>query len=329
MDELIAKVRKILEKKESADEIPLFTKRGFEGVKISTSYFKALKPSKEKPRVIFIDGGNAELVESNNFSLQIIRVGAVCYQDNKKVFFEKREFYCMITFENNQFKVETAPEKISLKFNLDDESLKDGRAIAKISKIGGFVRRVLELELACEMIEKADYIILDGSLEEKFTYERKHLLELYKKSKEKNVCIIGFCKTNSLITKNGRPVSTILLGKKEGAWYYNPVANIRSEEFLGDICFAKLNEKSSHAFRVDVYNADFEKTFGNIYNFCKDPVFIGYPYGLIEADRIARITNKEKEYEKTKLMVKLGKDWEKIKKLQSTTDAHQILDSIG
>ena len=62
---------------------------------------------------------------------------------------------------------------------------------------------------------------------------------------------------------------------------------------------------------------------------CKDPVFIGYPYGLIEADKNARISNQEKDMLLTLFSTKFGKDWERIKESLSNIDAHEILDNIS
>ena len=64
-------------------------------------------------------------------------------------------------------------------------------------------------------------------------------------------------------------------------------------------------------------------------NNCNDSVFIGYPYGLIEADKNARVSNNEKNMLLTLFSAKFGKDWEKIKESLSNLDAHEILDSIG
>ena len=61
---------------------------------------------------------------------------------------------------------------------------------------------------------------------------------------------------------------------------------------------------------------------------CKDAVFLGYPYGLIEADKNARISNQEKGMLLTLFSAKFGKDWEKIKDSISNVDAHEILNNI-
>jgi hypothetical protein len=59
-----------------------------------------------------------------------------------------------------------------------------------------------------------------------------------------------------------------------------------------------------------------------------DPVFYGYPYSLIEADKEARVSNKEKEYFKTIFLSK-SKKKDRLKYLLSNLDSHDILDRIS
>ncbi|MBU1849504.1 MAG: hypothetical protein KKH40_02140 [Nanoarchaeota archaeon] len=97
-----------------------------------------------------------------------------------------------------------------------------------------------------------------------------------------------------------------------------------------NISFAKLHEKSKYIFRIDVSEQNKTKDVCEILlNMAKDPVFIGYPYGLIETDGVARVSNREKEYLKTKLMVYFKRDQQKIKDCISSQDAHDILDNIS
>ena len=70
-----------------------------------------------------------------------------------------------------------------------------------------------------------------------------------------------------------------------------------------------------------------EEIINSIAANCNDPVFIGYPYGLIEADKIARIGNNEKEFLRTVFLTKLKK--KDIEKYLSAKNAHGILDRIS
>ena len=117
-----------------------------------------------------------------------------------------------------------------------------------------------------------------------------------------------------------------------GKWVYNPVVDITSSNHRAEMSFVKLHEKSKYIFRFEIYKEQKERVndvINLISNNCKDPVFIGYPYGLIEADRNARISKQEKDMMLTLFSTKFGKDWEKIKESLSNVDAHEILDNIN
>jgi len=59
-----------------------------------------------------------------------------------------------------------------------------------------------------------------------------------------------------------------------------------------------------------------------------DPIFLGYPYGFIDVDRHARVTNKEVDYYRTILLAKSGDFESMIHSSLKPIDAHSILDNI-
>ena len=94
----------------------------------------------------------------------------------------------------------------------------------------------------------------------------------------------------------------------------------------------KLNKNSRYIFKLEIFNKnkyEINEIMSILKNNSKDPVFLGYPYGLIEADQFARISNKEKDYLKTIFLAKLGKDNDKIAQYLNTLNAHNVLDSIA
>jgi hypothetical protein len=97
------------------------------------------------------------------------------------------------------------------------------------------------------------------------------------------------------------------------------------------ILFVKLNSKSKYIFRLDVLGFEIEN-LNKILNVLKqnsiDPVFFGYPYGLIEADKFARIQNSELEILKTKFRIYAKNKWKNIESLIKTKNSHSILDNI-
>jgi hypothetical protein len=81
----------------------------------------------------------------------------------------------------------------------------------------------------------------------------------------------------------------------------------------------KLHAKAKVAFRFE--SNDIPHDLLSSLAELSDPVFFGYPYGLIEADRGARVTNEEKNYFKTLITAKSGFEEDII--------SHEILDKIS
>ena len=135
------------------------------------------------------------------------------------------------------------------------------------------------------------------------------------------------------MTDKGNSISNALNKYNvDGKWLYHPVAEIKSISHKAEMAFVKLHEKSKYIFRFEIYKEQKERLMEVIRllsNNCKDPVFLGYPYGLIDADKNARISNQEKNMLLTLFSAKFGKDWERIKESLSNVDAHDILDNIS
>jgi len=142
----------------------------------------------------------------------------------------------------------------------------------------------------------------------------------------KNLDLCALSKTTNILTNKGRVFAAVLNSLSEGSWSYHPV-------YSGgklDTSFVKLNNNAKHVFRLDMNDpTKREELNGILKKQSNDPVFPGYPYGLLEADRLARVSKKEQEYLRTKFMTKFGKSWRNVKTYLRTKDAHEILDSIS
>src|SRR3989338_1927311 len=281
------------------------------------------------PACIFIDGGNAEIILSPGFSVSLIRLGAVAYNGRKKLFAKRSQHYCLVKsviedgkiFYNAKLVVDDSSSKglldnDEMKIDSMDGTIREGIHRGSISKVAGIVRRLAELKLAIELCSENEnaIIVLDGSLQASSSRECECLDVLYGIAK-KNFCnVIGLCKTNTLLTEKGFPVSFALENKAKsrhvGKWCYK-VASSKNKDHIADIYFAKLHEKSSRAFRMDVFNGiEINDNINSIMESLSansvDATFLGYPYGLVEADKIARVSNSESEILKTRTKAKLG-----------------------
>ena len=107
------------------------------------------------------------------------------------------------------------------------------------------------------------------------------------------------------------------------------IYGLPGKDAFSDLFIVKLHEKSRHVFRLDVYNEKYhlQQILSALAKNSTDPAFLGYPYGLIEADKFSRISNQEKDFLKTKLLSKLKN--ENINRLLNTINAHNILDNIS
>ena len=312
------------------------------------NYFNEIKENGTDSKIAFIDGGSSEIIKSSNFSLSLMKVYYTIYQNNKRINAKKQDFYSFVSaknidnelFYNVEF-VNNEADKIGLDKNdlllsSLDETIRQGIARASISRIPNVIRRFSEIKTAFNVIDllnKNDIIVLDGSLQCAFTNEKKYFEELYKKALEQNVVVCGLSKTTTLMTDKGNSIANALNKFNfQGKWLYHPVAEIKSNEHKAEMCFVKMHEKSRHIFRFEIYKEQKERlaeTVSLLADNCKDPVFLGYPYGLIDADKNARISNQEKNMLLTLFSAKFGKDWERIKESLSNVDAHDILDNIS
>jgi len=254
----------------------------------------------------YVDGGQAEIISSANFCVTFIRVIAVEYPTKK---ISKKEFYLVTTArsENNeiyyQSKIfgDTIIDEQDLYISSEDSTIKTGKERAAISTIANIARRFAELSLASNY----QHVLLDGSLDMKYKNEEKYMKPHF----------ASLAKSSSLFTSSGNsPVVFLNSIGPEGTWKY----------FINEeTSFVKLHESAKHVFRFDGNTSLISSLIPN----SKDALFLGYPYGLILADNLARVSNSEKESLRMKFL--LNKDNEKIVKYLQTSNAHSILDSLS
>ncbi len=295
-------------------------------IRLKQERFKNIKKTSVHNNLIFIDGGNLEIIKSPSLSLFFNRIYYVIYKDNKRLSSKRHEFFTLIFTEEKKGKITYKTEnyfpkeKLNLSvyvFDSFDKTLTRGNNRVPISIIGDITRRFSELEIARQISEEG-IIIIDGSLEPKYTYEK----DLLKKLLDKKV-VCGFSKTTQLLTKKGDSASAHL-GKltDKKSWYYDVGTS--------NLYLAKLHSKSDYVFRVEInVPKKVDEIFSLLKSNSQDPIFLGYPYGLVEADRFALVSNKERETLQIQLRFLLKKDFEKIKPYLHSVNAHEILDSIS
>ena len=251
----------------------------------SPSSFTPLVAPAELKIIAFVDGGHADVLVAGNFCLSFIRVAAVLFQGGVKIKHMQHEFYLFVKarYDENEiiyksmiFPVqgEKLIEEKDLMISSTDSLIKIGMQRAPISVVSGMARRFAELQLAASL--NANYILLDGTLEPTLKNEEKYLALL-------PLSASALAKTCSLFTSSGNN-PMVLLNKLagEGCWKYY----LENKTY-----FVKLHEKAQHVFRFEG-NPD---VLPYLVHNSRDALFLGYPYGLVLADQLARVSNEEKK----------------------------------
>lgn len=312
MQEIINSLKKILIPAQE-DEILI----GGQTTLVKKENFQALLPLENKT-LAFVDGGQAQLLSAPNFSLDFIKVFAAVFKNKDKIKTLQKQFYLLTkTNEHGEFSAEIFGDKIvgekDLKFNSFDPTLKEGTQRASVGKVANIARRFAELAFCKELAKEVDLVILDGNLEVTTTNESKYL--------QLPTNVSALAKTTKIFTKKGQSAAALLheLSPKI-EWFY-----LIGEENQRKIYFTKLNRQSEYVFH---FEGSIE-ALKALVPYCQDAAFPGYPYGLIYADKFARVSNEERDFLKTNLMVKLGQDFHKFKKYLNALNAHGVLDRIG
>jgi hypothetical protein len=307
--EISQEIRNIINNYTSEDQLIFNNKL----LKIDRKHFQQIGKNSGKS-ITFIDGGQAEILSSGNFCLSFIRIFAQTFRDNNKERSYKKEFYLFtrakwinndLYYQSKLFGDKLYNEEI-LEISSNDQSIKTGSERAPISKIANMARRFAELSLAQNI--ESDFVVLDGTLEPTYKNEEKLISEL-----KENVCALA--KTSSLFTTSGN--SPVILLNKIGPqqeWNYF----IENQTY-----FVKLNEKAKHVFRFEGKKEILPYLIDN----CSDALFLGYPYGLIVADKLARVSNAEKSSLKINFL--LRKENKEIINYLNSSNAHEILDNLG
>ena len=84
-DEVIVKILKSIDENLITATYPKFSGDGYRAHKIDAKNFHQIEKSNSNKKIAFVDAGNAEIIASANFSLNLIRVCYVIYQNNKKI----------------------------------------------------------------------------------------------------------------------------------------------------------------------------------------------------------------------------------------------------
>lgn len=345
---------------------PKFADKRYVPNDFSIKFFNAIPEIECDSKLGFVDGGNAPVYASSNVTVHLSRVYFGIFQNGKRVnpkFLPQRmEFYtiCNTIAENerifyeadlvpvNQDWAKYLPDFSNMKFDSFDPSLMTGKFRVPISRVAETARRFAEWKLAgliseYELDEK-DIVVRDGTLQTSVTNESMYSNEALRQAIKHDVVFLGLAKTSGLFTSTGFPLFAAIAELAEesayenDAWYYNPIVDITHPDHRAEMYAVKLHRNSEYVFRLEILKDqakmmeknEIEKCICSLAECSKDPSFPGYPYGLIDADRFARVSGIEVCGQNLQFLSFAGSSGvlKRLKKCLKTSDAHELLNKI-
>ena len=300
-------------------------------IPIKKEGFTPISAALSSSTVVFVDGGNGELLKGPNVSVQFVRIYATWYHLNARVKRELKERVVVVvaqkkdldlSFETKVFDID-GNELSAQSFDAFDPALSFGGRRADPSSVAGYVRKLLELGFAEHIIEQLkenDILVRDGDLEPYGAAVEERVKFLRLVADKKKVIVLGLSKTSTLCTDLGNSATHVLSTiAPSGSWLYYSG---------GRVGFVKLHPKSDYVFRCDILQQDRDfllKAVPLLAANSEDPAMLGYPYGLIEADKFAQVPNDELAQLRLRFAVQSK---EAFKSIQHAVDAHDILNMV-
>ncbi|OUJ19191.1 NurA 5'-3' nuclease [Methanonatronarchaeum thermophilum] len=344
---------------------PLFRGLNYTPIKLDEDNFYKIPGGDTDRKLSFIDGGNMELFSSPMFSVHLIRVYYNVFKGRERIepgeLPQRIDFYALaiasevngeIKYQGKIYPVNSnhkkyLPDEEDLELKLSevvsepDEQL----SMSRIGRICTAARRFAEWKVAGEIskqeLSAGDIMVMDGSLQTSVKNETRYAENAYKKALENDVVYSGLSKTTTLHTTTGNSlVKTLkdLASEIEYPWYYYPVVKNVDPNHQAEIYFVKLYRESQYAFRYELQrdwkkNAskmEIESVLTALSNNSRDVRFPGYPYGLVDADRMASVSKEEASRYRArfKAMTSGTGLWSELRTYLSAVDAHDVLNKL-
>ncbi len=326
-----------------------FSLKNVQNLLICKENFQSISKSPFKNKVFCVDSGSSPIISTPAWSLYYLRVCGVIFDGKKTKLLSRIESYVLISSSENSVSENVSSKDLSsqkeeiissvsffsdhalFSFSKEECTLKNaGTAIDVIS----FFRRYTEIRYASSylsILSEGDLVLLDGTLQSINDIEEKYLENLCTSCNERKILVGSIAKSCTILTQTGKGIISVL-GQLSpmGAWVYFPCV-IADKKQAAHIFFAKLHEKSKYIFRIELSSSSekfVETFFSNLSFLARDPVFLGYPYVLVEVDMFARVTNEESVLLRYDCMRKAGRNWDNIISASRSINAHSVLDTI-
>lgn len=283
-------------------------------------------------KIAFVDGGNSSIVKTPAAELQRIRTAAVVTSGKKLIEVTQKEGYLLAKLQPDSsgrlhFSAKLNDSTLEIS-NSDVEGVSNGNELTKFCEAA---RRIAEIKAAESIVKKLDsgFAVLDGTLEAFSEKEKKALEGLFAAAAARKAIVGAVAKTCSLLADSGEPLIEAAERASSGREGCILVAEGTSERHNAAVAVARLNASSNYLFRIEAATAeDLHKLMAALKAQSNDLAFPGYPYGLIMADRFARISDNDTDVTKAKIRATANGETRNLLQSEKALDAHRILDRM-
>jgi hypothetical protein len=163
------------------------------------------------------------------------------------------------------------------------------------------LRWLREWKLLAECISNAetdDLVLVDGSLRGNPAFDLPSQREVFRQAADRGVHVAAVTKQSSLYIQKGLSLDISEDGHgdqdTEGVWYRRLNRELPDGSgWMGNIYLARLHAGADKPYRIDINRYDTappEEIFAGIISVSDDIEWAGYPYPLVAAHRLARIS---------------------------------------
>lgn len=262
-------------------------------------------------KVLYFKTAYVKLCGKNTFTIQVDRYALFLNDIDNEL---KVELYKMI----GNLSYDIRLSKIPLDFNADrylsmlDKEITNTmlKADLRTSIMIDMTRRFLELSMAKNIAEMDTdaLLVLDGQIIPYYDFERSIIEGIL----DKNYFFMGLSKKSEEVKLLKKP------GYKE----------LSKDDAKIKTVLAKLHNDAKHCFRVDFSSRlNINDVLSMLHN-QGDKLFIGYPYGLILVDKLAKVSEQEKQLF-SQIAFFNCENKEKYQELTNQANPHDIIDKIN
>ena len=252
-----------------------------------------------KPRVLAcIDGGNAPIADTPLFAASLNRLHCSVFRGparHEPGTIHTRFISLMINKKFTTYPIYgTPPDNTLLDAAATDYAKDDTHCIHSMPRVVG------EWCVARDIIphlKPGTCIVMDGSLAVWGPARRKFASDIMYKARRSGMILCGLSKTSRKLASGGRPLTDIMMEEASGNISYMDAGENGN---FHTICIM-LHAQSRWAYRLDIdgqiYHDMGRECVGSVVASlaanASDSFMPGYPYGLLDADRRARVGKAE------------------------------------